>query len=63
MNILFISVNRTLCFKQHVDNVKTTLSKVPDTKVVLVLWDSLWNTLPQSISDILDDHKVVLDSF
>ena len=63
MNILFISVNRTLCFKQHVDNVKATLSKVPDTKVVLVLWDSLWNTLLQSISDLLDDHKVVLDSF
>ena len=63
MNILFISVNRTLCFKPHVDNVKATLSKVPDTKVVLVLWDSLGNTLLQSISDLLDDHKVVLDAF
>ena len=63
MNILFISVNRTLCFKQHVDNVKAIFSKVPDTKVVLVLWDSLGNTLLQSISDLLDDHKVVLDTF
>ena len=69
MNILFIAVDRTLCFdarlspciKLCIGNINAVLSKVPGTKLVLVPQDSQENTSLHSITAMLGGSKVIQD--